>query len=114
MKFILLLVSIALISAIAEYFFPWYMIVVVPFILGAIINLKGGASFLAGFVGIMTFWFIAALLRDIPNKHILSTRLAELFMLHDFGLFIFVIAFIGGLLGGISAWAGSLVRKYDF
>ncbi|MBC7554109.1 MAG: hypothetical protein H7257_09025 [Taibaiella sp.] len=111
MKFILLVILTALISAATELVFPWWMIALVPFALGAAVNLNGGASFLAGFLGIAIFWCLATLAKDIPNEHILSQRMAILFNLSNYNLLIFVVSFVGGLVGGISAWAGSLVRK---
>lgn len=110
MRFILLLLLIVVITPISEYFLPWWMIAVVPFLLSAIMNLKGGVSFIAGFTGIAAFWFIAALIKDIPNDHLLSHRMAELFHLTDYALLIFVISFLGGMIGGLAAWAGALVR----
>ncbi len=112
MRFFLLLLLILIITPIGEYFLPWWMVAVVPFGLSLAINIKGGHSFLAGFLGIAIFWYVAALMNDIPNKHLLSHRMAVLFKLGDYGLFLFVTSFIGGLVGGLAAWAGSLLRLH--
>ena len=111
MKFILLAILTGVLAAATELLFPWWMIAAVPFILAAAFNLTGGTSFIAGFLGIAVFWFIAVLMKDLPNDHILSRRMATLFHLADYGLLIFVISIVGGVVGGLSAWAGSLVRK---
>ncbi len=110
MRFILLLLIILVITPLAECFLPWWMIAVVPFLAAVAMNLRGGASFLAGFVGIGAFWFTAALMKDIPNAHLLSQRMAHLFKLGDYGIFLYVVAFIGALIGGLASWAGALIR----
>ena len=111
MKFISTVILIALLSAVAEWFLPWWMIAVVAFVVSIFIPLKPGKAFLAGFVGIGTFWLIACTIQDVPNEHILSTRMAALFHLPGYGLFIAVTVLIGGLLGGLSAWAGAFFGK---
>ena len=110
MRFLLSVILIAILSAVAEYFMPWWMMAVVTFIIAVFIGQKPGRSFLMGFSGIALFWLLAALLHDVPNDHILSTRMAALFHLPNYGLFIVVSVFIGGLIGGLSALAGALIR----
>ncbi len=110
MRFFILLLLILVITPVAEYFFPWWMIALVPFSFALAMNIRGGVSFLAGFLGIAIFWYVVALRNDIPNKHLLSHRMSVLFKLHDYGLFLIVTASIGGLIGGLSAWSGSLLR----
>ena len=110
MKFLLLLLLIMVVTPLAEYFLPWWMIAVIPFLLSMAFHLKGGASFLAGFIGIAMFWYIAALMKDIPNDHILSHKMAQLFKVGDYGVFLFATALIGGLVGGMASWAGSQIR----
>ncbi len=111
MRFILFIILVILLTAIGEQFLPWWMIAVVPFGISLFMNMKGGTSFLAGFIGIASFWFVAVLMKDIPNDHILSGRMAVLFHLSDYGLLIFVVALLGGIVGGLSAWSGALLRK---
>lgn len=105
------IILIAVLGAVAEYFLPWWSVAVIAFLVSWLIGLKPGKAFLAGFLGIAIFWLIAALCHDIPNDHILSRRMATLFHLPGYGLFIIVTVFIGGLVGGIAAWAGALCRR---
>ena|ERR1035437_1569135 len=110
MRFLLAVILIALLSAVAEYFLPWWTIAVVCFLVSLFIGGKPGKAFLMGFLGIAIFWLIAALMHDLSNEHILSTRMAALFHLPNYGLFIVVTVFVGGLVGGLSAWAGALLK----
>jgi len=111
MKFFLTVLFIAILSAAGEHFFPWWVIGVVSFVVSLLAALRPGKAFLAGFLGVGIFWLIAALMQDVPNEHILSTRMAALFHLPNYGLFIAVTVFIGGLVGGLSAWAEAVIRK---
>ena len=110
MRFLLSVILIILLSALAEYFLPWWSVAVVAFLVSAFIAQKPGKAFLAGFSGIAIFWLLACLVKDMANDHILSTRMAALFHLPNYGLFIVVTVFIGGLVGGLAAWSGALLR----
>ena len=89
----------------------WWSVAVVSFIVSVIIRQKQGRAFLSGFAGVGIFWLVAALMRDGANDHILSTRMAALFHLPNYGLFIGVTVLIGALVGGLSAWAGALMMS---
>lgn len=107
MRFFLLIILVALLSAVAEYFLPWWSAAVVCFLVSLFVKQKGGRAFLMGFLGMGIFWLAAALLHDAANEHILSAKMAALFHLPDYGLFIIVTVLIGGLVGGMAAWAGN-------
>ena len=110
MRFLLSIILIALLSAAAEYYCPWWAVAVVAFVVSAFIRQKPGRAFLAGFSGIGLFWLTACVIHDSANGHILSARMAALFHLPNYVMFIVVTVFIGGLVGGLSAWAGALIR----
>lgn len=110
MRIALFIVIIAILSAVAEAFLPWWVIAIIPFLAALALNRKGSISFLTGFAGIALFWLVAVLIKDIPNEHILSRRMSLIFKLPNYGLLILVVTFLGGLIGGLSAWAGGLLR----
>jgi hypothetical protein len=111
MRFIISILLIAILAAVATYFFAWWSVAIVCFIITLIAGLKPGKAFLAGFFGIGVFWLIAAVGHDIPNEHILSQRMAVLFKLPHYSLFILVTVLIGALVGGLAGWSGGLARK---
>jgi len=110
MKFILSIILVALLSAAAEYFLPWWSIAVVCFLVSLFVKQTGRRAFLMGFLGVGIFWLVAAMMHDVPNEHILSARMATLFHLPNYALFILVTVIIGGLVGGLAAWTGALLR----
>ena len=110
MKFFFGIILIALIAAVAEYFLPWWTIAAVGFLVSLMIADKPGRSFLSGFIGIAVFWLVVVLYRDLPNEHILSGRMAALFKLPGYPLFALLTVLLGSIVGGLSSWAGSLLR----
>ena len=111
MKLLTAIILIALGSAVAEYFLPWWTIAIVAFVVSLAVDLRPGKAFLSGFLGIAVFWLIAALVRDIPNVHILSSEMAVLFFKTPaYGMFIFVTVLAGALVGGVAAWSAAYFR----
>jgi len=111
-RFIITLFLIAFFNSILEFIFPWWILGVVCFALCYIARLSTFRSFMAGFMGILFSWLIMILLRDIPNHHILSIRMANLFSLNgNYPLFILICLLIGALMGGLSGMCGRIFRK---
>lgn len=92
--------------------FPWWSIAIAAFIISLIISTKGFSSFLAGFLGIAMLWFFMALIIDINTKSILTDRIAAIFSLPNSISMVFATAFVGGLVGGLSALTGSTLRSW--
>lgn len=109
MRLITSILLIAIFAAIAEYFLPWWSVAIVAFIVAIVMKLKPGQAFLAGFLAIAFLWIGVTLWWDIPNQHLLSGRLAQVFKLPNHVLFIIVVGIVGGLVGGMSAWSGALL-----
>lgn len=110
MRFLLGILSIAILSAIAEFLLPWWSVAAIAFLISLTQNQKGGRAFLMGFLGVGLCWLSVALYRDIANEHILSTRMAALFTLPGKGMFIIITVIVGALVGGLSSWAGVLIK----
>ena len=111
MKNFLSILIISLLVAVATWFLPWWMIAVVPFAVVIFCRLRPGRAFLVSAAAIALFWLAVILIRDIPNEHILSSRLAKLFSLPGYGLFIIVNLIVGALVGGLAGWAGGLMNR---
>ncbi|MCF8449567.1 MAG: hypothetical protein K9G49_06805 [Taibaiella sp.] len=111
MRFLIIVISIAVLCGISEFFLPWWMAAVVPFLIAIAVRQRPGGAFLAGFSGVGLCWLSFVMLRDIPNAHLLSTKMAQIFQLPGYGLLIVVTVFIGALIGGMAAWAGALIKR---
>lgn len=112
MKFITVLLLTALLGYAAPLYFPWWSFAVTSFIIALAIHQKGGKAFLAGFLGLFLLWGAYAFILDNANEHILSAKVASLLPLGGSSVaLIFLTAFIGGLVSGLAAMAGSFARS---
>lgn len=110
MKFLLTVLLIALLSAGAEYFMPWWSAAAVCFLVSLFVKQGAGRAFMIGFCGVGLLWLALALRADMANNHILSAKMAVLFHMPNYGLFVVVTVVIGGLVGGLAALCGALVK----
>lgn len=111
MRFFISFILISLLAALAETFVSWWIVVVVALLVTLFTGLRPGRAFGAGFAGIGLLWLILSLVHDIPNDHILSSRMAALFHLPNYTMFVLVTVIVGGLVGGLGGWCGSLLRR---
>ena len=107
----MLFLIILILTFICSYFFQWWMIAVIAFTAAILVGNKPGKAFLAGFGGVFIAWTILALMKSLPNDNMLATRVASLFQLPNWLLLLIVTAFIGGLVGGMAAVSGALIKK---
>ena len=111
MRIILALLLTATISFLAGLRLEWWSIAIVSFLVALLIPQKIIGAFISGFLGIFILWAVLALWIDSKNGNTLSFKMAELFKLGGSSiLLILVTAFIGGLVGGFAAMAGSSLR----
>lgn len=111
MKFVLTTLLTFLLSFIAGLYLPWWSVAIVAFLAALLLQPKIGLGFLAGFLGIFLLWATVAFWIDTNNESILSHKIALLFPLGGSSLLlILVTAFVGGLVGGFAAMAGSSIR----
>lgn len=112
MRSLITILFIALLSGITTFFLPWWMVAVCTFLVVVTMRQGPGQGFRAGFAGIALLWLIVILCRDLPNEHILSTRMAKVFGMPNSGLFILINILLGGLVGGLAGWSGGVMFKY--
>jgi hypothetical protein len=107
MKFIIQVLITAAVCFVLQSFLPWWSM---PFGAASIAYLtdnKGGISFLAGLLGVALLWFAMALYVDMSSHGILTAKVNKLLPIPALAL----TAIVGGLVGGMSALCGSLLRQ---
>ncbi|MGZ3872974.1 MAG: hypothetical protein ACXVJD_08645 [Mucilaginibacter sp.] len=104
--FIILILTFA-----SGYFLPWWVVAIAAFIPALFVGTTPARSFWAGFAGVFIVWTVLALFKSIPNNHILAARVAALFHLPNWILLLLVTALIGGIVGGMSALSGVLLKR---
>ncbi len=114
MKFILSIFLVALVTfAVGIYGnLPWWSFVVTNVIIAIALPIKPLQSFFAGALGVGALWAGLAFGIDLANKHLLSTKVAQILPLGgSYIALIIVTAFVGALLGGLASLTGAFVRK---
>ncbi len=105
------ILTIALLSAIAQFFLPWWTIAIVAALVTLVLQLKPSHAFFSGLLGVGGLWLAMALFFSLRNHFILSSKLAELFSLSNSVFLLLFTALIGGLTAGMSALTASLFRQ---
>jgi hypothetical protein len=102
---------IAVLSAVAQLFLPWWIIAFVAFGVCFWRSKTGWRAFGNGFLGIAVVWFVYALIIHLQTDGILTGRMADLFFKTKTPILLLLITpLIGGLVGGFAGLAGRQLR----
>lgn len=104
--FIILILTFA-----GGYFLPWWVVAIAAFLPALFIGKTPAKSFLAGFAAVFVVWAAMALFKSIPNDNMLAKKVATLMQLPNWILLLVITALLGGLVGGMSALSGVLVKR---
>lgn len=107
----MLYILIILLSAIAQFLGPWWLMALVCFALCFWKSSKAASAFGVAFLAISTLWIGFATFQNIANEGIISQKIADIFKLPNAFLLITVTGLIGGIVGGFSGLAGYYCRK---
>jgi hypothetical protein len=107
----MLFLIILILSFISGLFLPWWTVAIVAFLAAVFLGKTNAQSFWSGFGGVAVAWLILALFKSIPNDNLLVKKIAQLFQLPHWILVLLITALIGGLVGGMSALSGVLLKK---
>ncbi|HEY2582231.1 MAG TPA: hypothetical protein VGI43_10495 [Mucilaginibacter sp.] len=107
----MLFLIILILSFASGYFLPWWVVAIAAFLAAFFIGKTSGQSFWSGFGAVFIVWTVLALFKSIPNDHILVKRIATMFHLPNWIFILFVTALIGGIVGGMSALSGVLLKR---
>ncbi|WP_259066410.1 hypothetical protein HDF24_22035 [Mucilaginibacter sp. X4EP1] len=108
----MLFLIVLILSFASGYFLPWWVVAIAAFLAAFIIGKTPAQAFWSGFAAVFIVWIVLALFKSIPNNHILADRVVQLFPLpHNWLWLLFITAFIGGIVGGMSALSGVLLKK---
>jgi hypothetical protein len=109
MKSIIQLLVIALLGWLLTLFLPWWGIAVAGFTGGYLVKSK--ANFLSGFIAIALLWALHAWVIDGNAAAPLTEKVAALLMVKSKPALFAVTAVLGGLVGGLAALSGALLKS---
>ena len=111
MKFLVAILFTIFLSFIAGLYLPWWSIALVGFGAGALILQRPWLSLLASFLGGLILWSGLAWWIDSMNQSILSARIGELLGVGNHPMLLVLISgVVCGLVAGLGALSGSLLR----
>jgi len=112
MKFFVSFILTILLSFAFCLLLPWWSIAIAAFVVAALIPQKPGKAFLTGFVALFLLWGGLSFWISNNNNHVLAHKVSQLLLKMDSPVvLVLVTAFIGALVAGFAALAGSYLRK---
>jgi len=108
----MLFLIILILSFVGSLFLPWWIVAIAAFLGALLVGKKSGQAFLSGFGAVFFLWVVLALIKSIPNDNILADKVVQLFPLpHNWIWVLAVTGVVGGLVGGMAALSGVLMKK---
>lgn len=107
----MLFLIIFILSLLSGFIFTWWAAAIIAFVAAVFAGKSAGQAFWSGFFALAVVWLLLALFKTIPNDHILADRVAEMVHLPGWVSLLLVTILIGGLVGGLSALSGLLVKQ---
>lgn len=98
-------------SFLLQMVLPWWMVIIISFATCGLIGKTGKISLWSPFFAIFLLWTGMALLKSIPNDHILASRVAEMFGVKIWWIILLLTALLGAFAAGISGFCGYHFRK---
>jgi hypothetical protein len=111
MKFIARIVLIIIAGFFLSNVLPWWILVVLSFIIGVLIYGNGFSVFISGFLGGGILWLSYAWYIDFKSQSIMSEKVAELFPVNDKFYLIIATGLIGAIIAGFGAITGNSLRS---
>jgi hypothetical protein len=109
----MLILLIALVCLILQFFLPWWIIAPVAFLMALWKARSAGHAFGAGFSAIFILWIMMALVHSIPNENLLANRVGQMLMLPDLSFNWILVLLITGIIGGLAAGLAALAGFYS-
>jgi hypothetical protein len=107
----MLFIIIFILGVLVHFTAPWWVIAILVFAATAVWGKTPKRSFWSAFAAIGLLWLAVALMKSIPNQHLLAGKVANMFYLPHWTLLLLLTGLIGGLVAGMSALSGLYVRQ---
>ncbi len=111
MKLFFRLILIGVFTYFLSMFLPWWILVLVAFIVGWLIPGASFSSFTSGFLGVGFVWMGYAWHLDANNDSQFSTLMTSILPVGDNIILLVIVGLVGGLCGGFATMTGALLRS---
>jgi hypothetical protein len=108
MRILIQIIGIVLLGYIAVTYLPWYSVAFVAMLMGYAFPSK--TSFPGGFLGVVALWGIKIFKITSVAAAPLAEEVAVILPVKEVWMLVTVTLVIGGLIGGLAALTGSLLR----
>jgi nucleoside permease NupC len=103
-------ILIIILSAIAQYFGPWWLMPIVCFALSFWKSKSVKEAFLVAFAAVSTLWLGLALYQNFVTEGVITLKIAELFRIPNASLLFAAVTVVGGIVAGFAGMAGYYCR----
>ncbi len=114
MNFILRIIIIGLSAFYIVESFPWWVIIILPFILGISFDDNLISHFLSSFIGTSVAWIFLLLDLDLGSQSILSIKIIEILSIESTNSLIIITSIIAGVISGMGNLTGISLRNILF
>ncbi len=111
MKLFFRLLLIGVFTYFLSMFLPWWILVLISFIVGWLLPGSSFSSFTSGFLGVGIVWMGYAWHLDAKNDSQFSTLMTSILPVGDTLILLVIVGVVGGLCGGFATMSGSLLRS---
>ena len=111
MKFIFGIIGMMVLGLLTAQFLPWWSVVLVCFVVGAMMNMNGWKSFLCGLIAIFLLWGLSAGWAFHHGSYLIANRMGDLLGGVGGVALMFITGILGGLVGGLGSLTGGYFRK---
>lgn|SRR5690554_4411003 len=117
MRFVFVSLMTAIVSYFALFLMPWWIPMLISFLLILLIPMNNWPSFLSTALGGGACFLFVGLWKDFNNGYLLSSKIAELLNLPFSFLLVIISGLIGFITAGLGGWTAATVfaffRKND-
>jgi hypothetical protein len=111
MRFIAITILTILIVVFLNPVAPYWMVMIGIFLVATLIKPTGGGAFFGGALGMGLAWIGQSIYIGLVTASPLPDRMGELMGMGSGMTLVAITGVLGFLLGGLSAWSGTLFRK---
>ncbi len=111
MRFVFLVLLTAILTYFALMTMPWWIPMLISFVLILVFPVRSWQAFLATGIGAAVCYFFIAFRTDQANEHLLSRKMADLFQLPSYSFMIIITVVTGFITAGLGGWTGAKLYR---